>query len=433
MPSFPISFSITVNGVQKHPKASTVHIHRVMNGRASAAFTLLSDDRSYRPPLDATVTIAANGTTIFGGVIERPQEAGYFNGSHPGILTPINAVDYFTYVERRIALTTIPAGTMKAAFEQLRSEYLDEFGVTLDGSQVDGPDLPFIEFGGWKLHDAFNHLLTLAANAGGSPATPYTYRIDENKVLSVFQPSTEAAPFDLVGDDLPEVVGDIEVETSRDSTYANKIIGRIVATATTPDIYVYAEDFDQSDVYGTWDKYLVFHDVPTEAVGQARVNAELAKSAHIKQLVRYHTFEDGLFPGMSQTITVPSRDVDATGVITEINTRDYGKDRLIHQVTVTVDDSGTNLERGWGDVFKLWARDTQGGGDAGQVEATIFAPADPVRSVQFNDSGVFGGDAAFIYYKDQNSIVCGGGGSSITAGNFESCQVFGYNNHIADP
>lgn len=427
---FPISFSLTIDGVQKHPLASTLEIRQVMNGRATAYCEFLSEDRSYRPAIDDPIIITENSVTIFGGVNDRAAERGLSNPPRTPIVTPVNAVDFNALIERRIALTTIPAGTMKAAFDQLRSEYLAVYGTTLHASQVDGPSLPYIEYGGWKLTDAFDDLLIRTANTG-SPSEIYTYWIDFNNVLRVFQPSTNPAPFDLVGDDLEDVIGDIEVEETLDSTYANKVIARIPATATAPDIYVYAENFAETAIRGPRDIYFVFHDQPTQAVAQERVDSELAWRSIPRRVVRYRTFRGGLQPGMEQVIDVPARNVDTTGVVSEIVTRDFGWDRLVREVTVTVDASVTNLGRTFGDVYRLWARDELGS-DVGQVQSTATSPAPPDRSVQFNSSGVFGGDDAFLYYKDENSLLMGGGGSSITAADHESCGVFGYNCHITD-
>lgn len=425
-PTFPISFALTIGGVQKHPRAGSLEIRQVLNGRSTAFFELISHDRSYRPSLDEAVEITENSDTIFGGLVDKPAEHGLSTNPGPQIVTPVNAVDYNALIERRIALTTIPAGTMKQAFEQLRLEYLEEFGTTLDPSQVDGPDLPFIEYGGWKLTDAFDDLLRRTANAS-SPAEMYAYRIDFDNVLSIFQPSTLPAPFNLVGDDLPEVKGDIEVEEVLDSTYANLVIARIPATATTPDIYVYAENFTESALRGHRDAYFVLSDIPAQSDAQAFVDAEVAWRSIPKRVVRYQTFYSGLQPGMSQVISVPSRNVDETGVITEIVTRDFGWDRLIREVTVTVDASLTNLGRTFGDVYRTWARDDVGTASTGQVQSTTLSPALPDKSVQFNDAGKFGGDAAFIYYKDSNSLAMGGGGTAVTAAAHESCGAFGYN------
>lgn len=428
--SFPISFSITIDGTQKHPLAGSLEIRQVQNGRATAYFELLSEDRSYRPAIDDPIIITENAVTIFGGLNDRAQERGFSNPPRTPIVTPINAVDFNALIERRIALTTIPTGTMKAAFEQLRSEYLDEYGTTLHGSQVDGPTLPFIEYGGWKLTDAFDDLLIRTANAG-SPAEMFTYWIDFNNVLRVFQPSTNPAPFDLIGDDLDDVVGDVEVEETLDSTYANKVIGRIPATATSLDIYVYAENFTESALRGHRDAYFVFHDQPTEAVAQERVNNELAWRSIPRRVARYRTFRGGLQPGMSQVIDIPARNVDTVGVISEIVTRDFGWDRLVREVTVTVDSSSTNLGRTFGDVYRLWAKDKEGS-DQGQVASTAATPGPPDESVQTNQGNVFSGKSTFIFKYENNSVVMGGGGSSITATAFESCGVFGYNCHITD-
>lgn len=426
----PLSFSLTINGVAQMPVGGTLEIHEVMNERSTATFDIVSEHRAYRVPEDATVSITENAAVIHGGLVIRPMERGLVRGSNPGIRMPVTTADFNAYIDRRVALTTIPAGTMKAAFEQLRSEYLDGYGVTLHGSQVDGPMLPYIEFGGWKLRDAFDHLLVLASEAAALPVDTYTYRIDSSKVLRVYQPTTVVAPFDLIGNDLSAyAVGDIEVESFRDSTYANKIIFRIPATATSPDIYVYAEDFAESAANGVVDFYDVLRDNPTEAVAQTRADAELAKRAHIKRIVRYRTFKSGLYAGMSQTINVPARNVNVTGVISEIVTRDFGHDKLVREVTVTVDSAGTNVGRRVGDTYREWTRDEKG---SGQVASTVFAPSPPDTSVQFNNNGVFGGDAAFTYNAATNSVVCGLD-CDITAVDAESCQVFGFDNHIADP
>jgi hypothetical protein len=148
-----------------------------------------------------------------------------------------------------------------------------------------------------------------------------------------------------------------------------------------------------------------------------------------------------LVPGQIQTITCPMRDLSIDAVITDIVAKDYGKggQRLLYSVTAT---SGEVQQENWRDTYKLWAGDKLGKGTSltassptigeGGV-ARIGGAAPPNRAIQFNNAGAFGGDAAFLWYADENSLVCGGNGSSITATSFESCQVFGSNCHIADP
>jgi hypothetical protein len=424
-----MAVTLTINGVSKSYVIGSLSISELANGRATASFSVRSNDGTYRPALDAPVVIMDGATTIFTGPIDRPSESGTLGddtGAHPAIVTQINAVDANAYIDRRIVLTTIPAGTTKAALTQLIAEYWAGYGMTLDAGQVDGPSLPYIEYGGWKGSDALNDIAKRSAGTG----EPFVWRVSTSNVLRMFQPSTQAAPFNISEGD-GNTFGDVTIETDRDSTYANKIIGRSPATTTTPDLFVYAQDLTEQSAHGIWDKFLILVGQPSEAAAQAIVDAELARSIIVKQVVKYKTFNSGLAPGQTQTIYFPSRNINATGVVTELVTSDYGTNRLTRSVTLTIDDSQTNLDRSWGDTYKMWARDTVGGGN-GQAVSTVFAPADPIQSVQFHDTGdVFGGDASFIYYKDENSVVCGVD-SSITAALFESCQVFGEDCHISD-
>jgi len=120
-------------------------------------------------------------------------------------------------------------------------------------------------------------------------------------------------------------------------------------------------------------------------------------------------------------------------------THDYSTSKgarpLVYDITLT---AGANVQEEWRDIYKLWAGDKTGSAAtavaAGDGIVIQGGPGGPNKAVQYNDSGRFGGDlnAEFTYDKDTNSLVCGGGGSSITAAVVESCQVFGYDCHIAD-
>lgn len=500
--------TLTIGGVAKTIQRGSLSISQTANGRTTASFSVLSAEGSYRPALDAEVIIEDDGTRIFGGLIDRPRERGPLNGAHTAIVTAVSAVDFHAYAERRYVNETLAAGTLKAKLTTLVSTYLAAYGVTLDAGQVVGPSLPALTYEYRQLTDVLNELATLTADAG----EPYVWRISPLKVLRLYQPSTTAAPFDILTNTPAQVTGDIEVETHREH-YANKIIlkvppkseaghvetftgngvtstftlqytptklyghilvatgggetlgvtgdspvqwtydtvtNTITRTAGVPpngEVYtlyfdgVYSGQATASDAaeiaaHGLWERVVTVESVPSNTTAQALADGYLATSIYATQTVKYRTLDAGLAPGQTQTITVPRRNLAATAIITDVVTRDYGKNRLDRTVTAIVDNAKTNLGRGWRDVYKLWAGDQSGGSSAtgtGAGSPTKGGPGAPFTAVQFNDSGVFGGDAAFIYYKNQNSIVCGGGGSSITAFLYESCQVFGYDTHIADP
>jgi len=447
-------------------------------------------------------------------LIERPSERGVFNGApNASIETKVSVVDFAAYAERRYFNGTLAAGTLKSQLTTAVA-LLSGYGVTLDAGQVNGPTLPEVTFKYTQVGEVFNQLMTTTAKYGEQ----YVWRIDAFKVLSAFQPSSSAAPFDIVGNTPSQVIGDITVEPTREhyanriilivppktetnhvetftgdgSTYSfplsytltamrytvqvdgvdelltfqgigfdlavhwlyyaeDKTIRRLIAGTPDPpangaaisitfdgtfSAEVTAEDAGEIATYGLWEKVVTVDSVPSDTSAQALADAYLAQALPLTQTVKYRTHATGLRPGQIQTINVPRRNVNATAVITDVVTRDFGKTTLSRDVTAVI-DAETNLGgRGWRDVYKLWAGDRTGGSTKASftvgagTAAGIAGPAPPDQSVQFNNGGSFGGDEAFLYYKDQNSVVCGGGASSITAADFESCQVFGYDNHI---
>lgn len=507
-----MAFTLTIAGVSKTIQDGTLHLRQMANGRSTLSIDILSKDGTYRPAMGAEVLLAENATTIFGGLIDIPTERSHDQaGSNDAIVTNVNAADYHAYTERRYVNETLAAGTLKAQLTTLVANYLATFGVTLDAGQVNGPSMPVLSYDYKRLDEVLNELATLTADAG----EPYVWRISPTKVLRMYQPSTTAAPFNIVGNNpTPYVIGDLEVETTR-ADYANKIIlkvtpkteagrtesitgdgtagpfpltytlthllygimlvqsgggetlavapaasgvqweydpvtnsvTRLAGNTVVGEVYsltfdgVFSGTWTASDApeiasVGVWERVVVVDSIPSDTTGQAMADAFLAKSLPAAKVARYGTFQTGLATGQVQTINVPRRNINATAVITEIVITD--RDGHAHrQITATCDTAQTNLERGWQDVYKLWAGDKTGGGSSSTVSvgsggATPAGPGLPLKSVQFNDAGAFGGDAEFTYDKDTNCLVMGRN-SSITAANPESCLAIGDDCHVADP
>lgn len=189
-----------------------------------------------------------------------------------------------------------------------------------------------------------------------------------------------------------------------------------------------------------WEIVIKIEKIPEDTTLQALADAHLAKSSIIVKTASYKTLEEGIEVGQEQLVDVANRAVNAVGVITDVNFINHvqeGVVKIMKNVKVTIDPSLTNLDRGWRDVYRIWAGDKMGVGATGTLSTSPSpvssgAPGLPLQSVQFNRNYQFGGEAEFVYNDLTNSLVCGGGGSSITAAVHESCQVFGYNCHIAD-
>ena len=157
----------------------------------------------------------------------------------------------------------------------------------------------------------------------------------------------------------------------------------------------------------------------------------LALQAYLAQprTVRYSTFQSGLEIGMSQTITIAKRAINASGYISAL-TLVHLEGELVRFDVEWIE--GDVLQMYWGDIYHEWS-ELGGGGTASAAPTTVVAagPGQPNRSVQFNRNGVFGGDAAFTYDEVGNNLVMGEG-SDITAANPQNCAIFGSNCHITD-
>lgn len=214
---------ITIAGVAKEVQAGSLHISMTANGRSTASFAVISTDGTYRPAQDAEVVITENGTRIFAGLLEEPKEKGVANGKGiPAIVTKVSAADFNVYAERRYVNGIIPAGSLRSQIEWVRANYFDVYGVTLASGQVSGPSLASLEFKYLRADEVLNKICTLTADFG----EPFSWVIDHAKILRAVQPSTNAAPFDLTGDPIAHVIGDIEVDTSF-KHYANRVIVKV--------------------------------------------------------------------------------------------------------------------------------------------------------------------------------------------------------------
>jgi hypothetical protein len=271
-----MQFDLTIDGTPQLLKSGTLRMLETANRRCTASFRIDSQDRSYRPTEGDEVTIEEDSVLIFAGLVDRPSERGFAGPRRPGISTTVNVVDFTVYAERRFVNLTLAAGTLKSQLTTLVSTYLATYGVTLDAGQVDGPSMPELVYDYKRLDAVLNEMMTLTADAG----QPFVWEIGYTKVFSAYQPSTDAAPFDLVGNDLPEVVGDIEVETSRSEQYANRIILKVPPKSFTNYVQTFTGDGSTTsfplDITLTAMRYIVTNDGVDELLTFQGIGFDLA-------------------------------------------------------------------------------------------------------------------------------------------------------------
>jgi hypothetical protein len=234
-----MALTLTIDAVTKTFKAGSLNITMTANGRATASFSVTSLDATYRPALNDEVIINEDAVRIFGGVVTMVREHGAGGGA--AIVTDITAADFNVYPERRIISRAFPIGTLEDALNIIITDYLGTgfYNITLDAGQVTGPTLPALGYTVVRLDEVLNDLARLTAEAGD----PYVWRINEFKELSMFQPSTEPAPFDIE-DPLPitDARSDITVEHRRGPDYANRVIVFVPPTTQNNRIEAFTGD-----------------------------------------------------------------------------------------------------------------------------------------------------------------------------------------------
>lgn len=219
-----MAFSLTIAGSAKDLKAGSLNINKTANGRATASFTVVSPDGSYRPAFDAVVVVTGlDGVTVeFAGLVQVVSEKGLFNGARPAFETQISAADYHQYADRvNVMDGGFPAGytMLQVATALLGSLQEVDPAVTLDPGQVTGPALTGeLVYKGKSVTDILSEYVTVAS----TDTTKYQWRITSAKVFSIYAVGSEAAPFNILTNTPSQVIGDIAVESDR-KHYANKV------------------------------------------------------------------------------------------------------------------------------------------------------------------------------------------------------------------
>jgi len=258
---------LTIGAEVTAPQAGSLRISETLNGRNTLTCDVVSMDGTYRPAGLDGVTYERDSVLWFGGFIEDPQESGHKTVSKANIATRINVVDYNALPDRRHIEVTLPAGTLKAGLTILTT-YLAGYGVTLSGSQVDGPTLEALPFERQSLTQILNRL---------SLITGYVWSISYAKVLSMSAPGATAAPFNLTSASR-NIVGDIKVDTSL-KNYANRVIVRFSEDARPAYAFLSTTaNFTNGETVTVASRTYTFQDTLTDVNGNVHIGADATES-----------------------------------------------------------------------------------------------------------------------------------------------------------
>lgn len=242
-----MSYTLTINGSAVGAIIDSVDLARVINGQDTLVLEIPSADGSYVPSLQDPVILEVGSTRVFGGLIEKVEEAGLGDEGGVPLKVRLECVSNEVFATRRYATESVPAGTLKS-FLVVIATYLAGYGITLDAAQVNGPTLAARTIDTLRIDEWLNQL---------SAETNYIWEIDPYKVLRMTLPGTVAAPHNIVSGD-GHAIGDVVITRTR-AQYANRIIGQFGPT----DVIDRPQDYVGDGVTTTFDsKYLIHGPLP---------------------------------------------------------------------------------------------------------------------------------------------------------------------------
>lgn len=349
-------YRVYVNDVERDCAIDMLEVQDGLNRVPTASGGFKSADASFRVVEDDDLAVCENGPRIFGGLVEQAEESADAGAANDDIITLVAAFGYARYADWVVVNDTIPAGTLAEQAEFIRSTYLDDYGVTLDPDQVDGPDLPEMVVVDRKGTDVLNDLSSLTSGSGGSPNLPYVWEIDPYKVLRFFQIGSTDAPADLIEGEALEASGggDVIVKRTRQNFATRIILKSNGGTLRTVATQAVAADRVRTLLIET------NAELSTEVATQAAEGLLSQYSTEQKE-VRYNTVFPGVWkPGQIQTATVAKRDLNDSLLVSEVSTRiEPGNTVLMRAITAL---SGYRLKGSWQDVL---ARMVSGVGGVG--------------------------------------------------------------------
>jgi hypothetical protein len=183
----------------------------------------------YAPTENQVLILEQDGEVEFGGIITEVSTAPVFGDV--GMVTGVVAADYNiypsrVYIDNLVLDSEVSDIYLIDALQALIADYLGQFGVTLylgpPGGQQAGPQLlGTIEWDQKSVEEALNEMGT---------ATGWVWRIDHNKTLWMYDPTTQNCPIQ-VSEAAGEACNPDMVVTRNSSLYANRIKLRIGSAA----------------------------------------------------------------------------------------------------------------------------------------------------------------------------------------------------------
>jgi len=339
---------LKVGGTARTMQAGSLSVIENVSGRSSLRASIVSTTGAYIPSVDDAVVLEdGSANVLFGGFVSERDYSWMLQGS--GVISTITASDYTALADRRLVKGATTGGyTVRDVVDAVIATYLSSFGVTRDAGMATGTTVGSLDYDYVTCTDVFNDLAKLAAG--------WLWRIDENKVMTAFQPSVGAypCPFSMTDGSSKIAGGDITVTRSRKS-YANRVI-LVYGDGTATPATVTADDAGEQASYGIYDAVIRSAGPFDVTTAQAVADAYLAKTVAAPRTIIFNTREPGARAGQTLTVNITGR-VAGDFLITEVETTDFGGSHLFYRITAMEGDiEGPS----WKDTFQQWAGTSSG-------------------------------------------------------------------------
>lgn len=234
------TYTCSIGGSSRRVMVQGFRIQETLNGVDTLQCQVVSLDGSYVPSVGDDIQITEDASTIFGGLVETVSVRGVNKaGNTSGLSMAVTAKSYAIFPQRRIITITLAAGTLKAQLTQLNTAaFSSSFSTTIHASQADGPSMPEIAFTDTRCDAILDVMMKTATSIAGAG---YAWNIDATNALRATSTGEVSAPFSVT-DTNGNAIKDIEVETTRNDLYANRLLIEIASgPATSTETFVAAD------------------------------------------------------------------------------------------------------------------------------------------------------------------------------------------------
>lgn len=215
-----MALTALINGIEVGILEGTLDIEKIVMGPHVGSCIVQTASGAAMPLRDQEIIISQGATRKFGGLVQRVERRG--TGGEP--IAPmdyyVEFIDFSTYTDRRfvvnggfVAGTELAATALPAIMGYLPGCTLD---VTYVNPAITLPHLP---------HDVRSIRSILDEIGAIVVPGPLAWELNYDKVLIMYPPGTEGAPF-MITDDDQYAIGDIWAEPANDEN-VNRIIGRL--------------------------------------------------------------------------------------------------------------------------------------------------------------------------------------------------------------